>query len=291
MLAIVVARLVPGFRIAAAVGCGVLGIPFLVFFPGMAAGALVSILLFVLLGYVLGPPALAIGERVHLPLELLTSGLALALVAVWLARARHALHADPVARAEAARPAGRARRVRAGLAAGAVATLTSTVLMNVLVHLGGSLAFFAPGTLVATAARWGPLVVARRAEPLLLLGAVLVFVAVGLAWGAVYGDRVEWHLRRLPLPDWARGMAFTIAPLAIALLLVLPVLGLGFPGSDAQVIATVGETIRHLVYGLVLGLTFPIFLTRHLGRAATAHRHAHAPHASSDQSSVLSPQS
>jgi hypothetical protein len=72
------------------------------------------------------------------------------------------------------------------------------------------------------------------------------------------------------LPDWANGLAFATAPLTIALLVLLPLLGLGFPGSDARLLASVGETVRHAAYGVVLGLTYPIFRTRHLGRAHPA---------------------
>jgi membrane protein DedA with SNARE-associated domain len=274
-VAVLAARLIPGFRIATAVACGVLAVPYHVFLPGLALGAAATILLFVLLGYALGPRALALVERVHVPLELLGSLLALALVVVWVARARRALHVDPIARAEAARPGRRAVRVQAGTAAGAVATLVSTLLMNVLVHVAGAVAtsapFLQPGALVAATARRLPLAFARHGEPLLLLAAVPVFAAVGLLWGAVYGGRVERYLRRrLRLPDWANGLVFAAAPLAMGLLILLPLLGLGFPGSDAPLLASVGETIRHAVYGIVLGLTFPIFRTRHLGRSETA---------------------
>ncbi|HEV2121694.1 MAG TPA: DedA family protein [Chloroflexota bacterium] len=281
--AVVVARLVPGFRIAAAVGCGVLGVPFRVFFPGMAIGALLSILFFVLLGYALGPPALALVERVHVPLGPVGACLVLGLVAVWTARARRALRADPVARAEVARPVGRRWRIGAGAAAGAVATLTSSLLLYVLVHVIGNLAFLSPASLVAAAARRLPLALAGRGDPLLLLLALPAFIAVGVAWGALYGGAVEPRLRRRGLPDWAKGLAFAAVPLTLVLLVVLPVLGFGFPALtaadtrvDARALATAGEILRHLVYGLVLSLTFPVFLTRHVGRAAAA-QNEHPP--------------
>jgi membrane protein DedA with SNARE-associated domain len=271
VVAVSAARLVPGFRIATAVVCGVLAVPYRVFLPGLAAGALVTILGFTLLGYALGPPALALVARVHVPLELLGSLLTLAFMGMWIGRARRALQTDPLAQAEARRPGRRTGRLRAGLAAGAVATLASTLLMNVLVHAAGSAAFLAPHALLAATARRLPGAFARHGEPLLLLAAVPAFVAVGLLWGAVYGARVERHVRRwLRLPDWATGLAFATAPLAIGLLILLPLLGLGFPGSDAPLLASVGETVRHAAYGMVLGLTFPIFRTRHLGRAETA---------------------
>ncbi len=279
--AVTLMRIVPGCRILTAVGCGVLAVPYPIFLPGLAAGVLVSILFFTLLGYAVGPSAVAAVMGIHVPLNLVGSLLALAAVVVWTTRARRTMRRDPFAVAEAARPGRRAVRLRAGLAAGAMATLASTLLMNVLVYvagvvLGGPLdaaALLAPDELMAAAAARLPSALARRGEVLLLLAAAPAFVAVGLAWGAVYGARVERYVRhRLRLPDWANGLVFAAGPLAVALLIALPLLGLGFPGSDATLLATLGETLRHAAYGAALGLTYPIFRTRHLGREITAHR-------------------
>jgi hypothetical protein len=43
---------------------------------------------------------------------------------------------------------------------------------------------------------------------------------------------------------------------------LLPALGLGFPGSGASAVVAAGEAFRHAVYGLVLGLSYPVLLAR-----------------------------
>ena len=279
ILAVMVARVIPGCRILTAIGCGVLAVPYAVFLPGLAAGALFSILVFALLGYAVGPPALELVARVQVPLDLAGSLAALTVVVLWIVRARRTLRSDPLALAEARRPGRRSVRLRAGIAAGAIATIASSLLMNVLVYAAGTTAWtaapgaalLAPAELLAAVSRYLPASLAARGQALLLLAAVPAFIAVGLLWGAVYGTRVERYARHtLHLPDWGNGLAFAAGPLAIALLIALPLLGLGFPGSDATLLATAGETVRHAAYGIVLGLTFPIFRTRHLGRQVSA---------------------
>jgi membrane protein DedA with SNARE-associated domain len=258
-LAVAVGRLLPGLRIATVVGCGVLGVPPRVFLPGLALGGFVYLLGYALLGYYAGPAALALVERVHLPAQLVGSLVGLAALLVWLARARRAL-----ARA-AAPPRRHRRRVRrrAGAAAGAVATLAATFAANALVHVAGPLGLdlLAPRELVDSAT--GRLAAAARAGDLVpLLLAVPAYAAVGVLWGAVYGDRVAARLRRRGLPDWGAGLAFAALPLAVALLVLLPALGLGFPGSGASAVVAAGEAVRHAVYGLVLGLSYPVLLAR-----------------------------
>jgi membrane protein DedA with SNARE-associated domain len=271
-VAVAVGRLLPGLRIATVVGCGVLGVPPRVFLPGLALGGFVYLLGYALLGYFAGPAALALVERVHLPAQLLGSLLGLAVLLVWLGRARRALGrpaaAPPPGRPAAAPPPGprhrRAVRRRAGAAAGAVATLAATFAANALVHLAGhlDLDLLAPRELVDSAAGRLANAVARGGDLAPLLLAVPAYAAVGVLWGAIYGDRVEARLRRRGLPDWGAGLAFAALPLAVALLVLLPALGLGFPGSGASAVAAAGEAVRHAVYGLVLGLSYPVLLAR-----------------------------
>jgi membrane-associated protein len=63
--AIVLGRLVPGSRIATVVGSGLFAIPFREFLPALALGGLGYIVLYTLLGYVLGPAVLALLEHAH----------------------------------------------------------------------------------------------------------------------------------------------------------------------------------------------------------------------------------
>ena len=142
--------------------------------------------------------------------------------------------------------------------------LAATFAANALVHLAGhlDLDLLAPRELVDSAAGRLANAVARGGDLAPLLLAVPAYAAVGVLWGAVYGDRVEARLRRRGLPDWGAGLAFAALPLAAALLVLLPALGLGFPGSGASPVVAAGEAVRHAVYGLVLGLSYPVLLAR-----------------------------
>src|SRR5438552_5091021 len=89
--AVFLGRLVPGLRIVTAVACGVFEVPFTVFFPRMAIGALLYILVYTLLGYFLGQPVLSMLEKVHIPFALLGSLLPLSLILFCVRRARQEL--------------------------------------------------------------------------------------------------------------------------------------------------------------------------------------------------------
>lgn len=89
--AVVLLRLVPGLRIATAIACGVLGVPYRVFLPGAALGGLLYILVYASFGYFLGPQLLGIVEHVHLTLGVLGLLVLLTLFFVWIQRARYAI--------------------------------------------------------------------------------------------------------------------------------------------------------------------------------------------------------
>src|SRR5919199_6428986 len=130
-------RLVPGLRIVTAVACGVFQVPFTVFFPAMSLGALLYILVYTLLGYFLGPPVLSLLEKVHIPFGLLGSLVPLGLLLVWTFRTRQALGRRTTAPAAG----GHESQLRAGALAGLLATIGSTLLLNVIINLAGNIAF------------------------------------------------------------------------------------------------------------------------------------------------------
>ncbi len=256
--AVFLGRLVPGLRILTAVACGVFEVPFRVFFPAMLLGALVYIVVYTLLGYYLGPPVLDLLEKIHLPFGLLGSLVPLALILWWTIRARQ----DLGKRATVATPVEREILLRAGAMAGLLATVGSTLLMNVAINLAGGIAFNAPGTLVERTAARLAFALARDVQPVFLFIAVPIYLAVGVMWGAVYGI---WGEARLPAhwADWQRGVFFAVLPLLVSVLVVLPVLGLGVLGLGATgPVAFTGELIRHAVFGVLLGLMFPVFRAR-----------------------------
>ena len=256
ILAVFLGRLIPGLRIVTAVGCGVFGIPSRVFLPAMSVGALLYIVAYTLVGYLFGPPVLHFLDRLHLPLGLFGSLLPLVVLLVVIVRARSDL-ADR--RFRFGQP-DRHRRLVAGLQAGGLATIGSTLFVNVLVNVAGNLAFQAPGTLVERTAAQLAFTLALDLQPLLLFVAAPAYLAVGILWGGLYAARVEPHLR---LDDWERGVLFAAIPLAVSLVIVMPVLGLGYFGVGATgAVAAAGEMLRHLAYGALLGLSYPVLLYR-----------------------------
>ena len=257
--AVFLGRLVPGLRIVTAVACGVFLVPARIFFPAMALGGLVYIVVYTLLGYFIGPPVLRLLERVHLPFALLTSLVPLALIVLWTIRARQGLGRH-VAGAPSHSP-HHGRELRAGAVAGGLATIASTAVLNVLLNLAGNLAFNAPGTIVERTADRLAFAIAREAEASLLLVVILAYLAVGVLWGALYG---VWGESRLPArADWVRGLAYAALPLGVSVFIAMPIVGLGFLGIGATgPVAIVGEIIRHATYGVLLGLMYPVLRAR-----------------------------
>jgi membrane protein DedA with SNARE-associated domain len=268
-LAIVAGRLTPGLRIATVITCGVLGVPLRRFLPALAVGSFLYIALYTLLGFFLGPPILIALEGIHLPLGLLGSLIPLVLLVVWIVRARRGLRlrvANDASRVD------RRHRLRDGAVAGLIATIVSTLAMNVLVHVIGDATVLAPGRIVEHAqARLAAFEIGRSLGPLLL--AVLpAFLAVGMVWGGAYGAWVEPRLTRLP--DWFSGLLFAALPLTIAVLVVPALVGSALPGDGSvSLLVIASEIIRHVVYGVVLGLTYPLRMARRRAR--------HRPHAPS----------
>ncbi|MCA1647791.1 MAG: DedA family protein [Chloroflexi bacterium] len=147
-VAIVLGRVTPGLRMATVIACGVFGVPFWRFLPSLALGAGLYILAYTLLGYFIGPPVLSVLGHIHLPLGLFGSLVPLVVLVVWVVRARRALRLRETTDAGLA---DRRHRWRDGAVAGGLATLISTLAMNVLVHVAGDLVLLEPGNLVERA--------------------------------------------------------------------------------------------------------------------------------------------
>src|SRR5204862_8355300 len=102
-----------------------------VYVPAMALGGLLYIVVYSLLGFLFGPPVLKFIEAIHLPLGLLGSLVPLAIIVVWTWQARQGIGRRA---ARAAAEADAAHQLRAGAAAGGLATIGSTLFLNVLVN-------------------------------------------------------------------------------------------------------------------------------------------------------------
>jgi membrane protein DedA with SNARE-associated domain len=256
--AIILGRLIPGLRMPTVIAAGVFGVPYWQFLPSLAIGGFLYILTYTLLGFYAGPVVLQVLEGVHVPLGLFGSLVPLVLLLVWVIRARRGLH---LAGATDASVADRRHRWRDGAVAGLLATVISTLFMNVVVVVGGHLTLIAPGDLVERAqARLTVLALVRVVGPVLLLAAVPAFVVVGALWGAVYAQWVEPHLH---FPDWLSGLCFALLPLCVALVIALPLLDNAAPElGPLGPLAAVSEAVRHAAYGVTLGLIYPLRLAR-----------------------------
>lgn len=258
--AVLLGRLLPGLRIVTAVACGVFSVSAWTFIPAMSLGALLYLSFYTLLGYVFGPPVLELVERLQLPLSLIGSLVLLLVLVGWVLRARRELARD-AAGVHRWQP-DNDHRLRAGVAAGLLATVVCTLVLNVLVN-ASNLAFQTPGTLVEQTAARLTFTIARGAEPLALFVAVPAYVLVGVLWGAVYAHWGEAWLARRLRTDLARGLLFALLPLAVSLLAVMPALGLGVLGGVASgPIVAASEAVRHAAYGAMLSWSFPVLLQR-----------------------------
>jgi membrane protein DedA with SNARE-associated domain len=256
-MAVVLGRLVPGLRIVTALACGVFGIRYRVFLPGMALGGLIYILAYVLIGYFVGPPVLRLLDNVHLPLDALGSLVPLVVLLVWLIRARRGLAVDGRV---LPRAVDTGARLRSGAGAGAIAALCAALTFNFLAQVAATLLPLASDPLAREVAARLPPQFAGDA----FLGVVLdlvVFVVVDIGWGTLYAASFERRLRSWPIPDAARGALFALLPLAATL--VFESMGLGL-GESLGMMAAAGflaaQGARYLLYGALLGLTCPIFL-------------------------------
>jgi membrane protein DedA with SNARE-associated domain len=247
--AVIMGRLTPGLRMATPIICGVFRFPFRVYLPAMAAGALVYLTIYTLAGCFFGPYVLGLVERIELPLGLILSAALLAVLLYWVVRTGR--DDEPPQRCPELR-----ERLWAGAASGLVASLVSTLAANVLIHLFGLAAFHVPGAALAELGR----IMSRETirAPGLLAASLLVpaLLLFGAGLGALYG---AWLGNNTYGRGPIVGAAFALLPLALSLLLFLPLLGAGLAGFglDAGPVPLAGEVIRHLIYGLVLGTVYP----------------------------------
>jgi membrane protein DedA with SNARE-associated domain len=256
--AIFLGRLLPGLRIVTAVACGVFRVPAAIYIPAMSLGALLYIVVYTLLGYYLGEPVLDLLEQLHLPFGLLGSLVPLAIIVWWTVRARQGIGRRAT---RAALADDHEHELRAGALAGALATIGSTLFLNVVINLAGNIPFTAPATIIDHTVQRLAFAFAFDLQPMLLFIVVPAFLAVGVLWGSVYGRGGERVLKFQS--DWLNGVCFAVLPLLASMVVVMPVLGLGFFGvGGTGAIALIGETLRHVVYGALLGLIYPVLRAR-----------------------------
>jgi len=245
-LAIVIGRLLPSVCILTAVAAGVLGYPYRRFLPALVVGGFLHLLLYVMLGYWLGPPVLRVLSALHLPFEVLAALLALIALGCWLIMSARQVTATPIARRPLPDRLGR------GLLAGLLGAVVATLLAHVFMPLAGLLKEPATSLLSAGLSVDGD----GDATRSVLVLMVVPFFVISTVWGAVYG-LVEPLLGG---HSWARGAVFGLVPLACSLLVVLPLAGGGLLGLGLGVgsLPVFGELVRSLAYGLSLGKSYSV---------------------------------
>jgi uncharacterized membrane protein YeiH len=99
------------------------------------------------------------------------------------------------------------------------------------------------------------------------LGVSVFAVVLGVLGGAIYGVAAD---RWVPgWPDWLRGAVFATLPF-IGALLLLVVMAVARGGEPQQtwILAVVGEALRWAIYGVFLGLVYPVLRARRAAAAA-----------------------
>jgi hypothetical protein len=84
------------------------------------------------------------------------------------------------------------------------------------------------------------------------------FIIGVLVWGLVYSG-FDPALPRLP--HWFKGLMFGVIAWVVAMVVFLPFVGGGLFGSKVGILAAVIPLVQHLIYGLVLGITFGLLTT------------------------------
>ena len=88
-----------------------------------------------------------------------------------------------------------------------------------------------------------------------LPAAFALHLALGLMWALLYA---AFFARRLPGEDWQRGMAFSLIPYVLSLVVFFPLARGGLFGLalGAGPLPILGNLILHLVYGATLGALY-----------------------------------
>jgi membrane protein DedA with SNARE-associated domain len=247
--AVIVARIVPGLRLAIVAVCGMLRFRWWKFVGAVALGAFIYDGVCLAIGYVFGDAVVGVIGTLTFPVGLLEPVVGLGILLFWLRRARRSMP-EPVAEDRLSLRS----RVRVGALAGALAIAGSSMLVNALLYLLAPVA--------------GKLTTLRGVESMLTLSGGLAGILqllldsalLGIAAGIVYGlEEGHWAIG---WSDRLRALALATLPFVLVMLVqLLIVLQLDRPPST-WIILGIGETIRWGAYGVLLGLIYPVLRTR-----------------------------
>lgn len=236
--AIVVGRVLPGLRIVTPIAAGVLGMPFRTFLPSLALGAFIYILIYTLIGFFVGPPALAFFDRVALPTSALVSLAVLSALFFVLRRLR---------RAPPAFTQDRHGAVTSSLVAGTLAGIAALMTANSTLEII---------TFVRRILGHQPLIAARG------VGSGLRFLLawpVFLVFASLLG-LLAYVVGITRLPRWLSILLSAGVPLVLSLAVIYPLTEqrhVGLTEYRERVIFIV-DTMRWVAYGVALTAFLPL---------------------------------
>jgi membrane protein DedA with SNARE-associated domain len=255
-MTVLLGRIVPGFRIVTPLAAGVFRVPYRTFLPALAVGTFINTAFWITVGLYFGPGIIGVLHAPQLTARLAASAVVLAVLAAVTWQMRRSVLPR---RRRAAFHVSRGRQVEAAALAGLLATVEMATALAVVLAILLELRFELPEQTLLRAIR----LIAAGHETLLGPAfapvAALLFFLAGILWAIPYAIWVEPLLRG---PDWAKGAVFSLVPTIVSLVVVLPALGAG-PlglGLEAGLVPAAGEVVRHLMYGVALGLTYPMLL-------------------------------
>ena len=256
LLAIFLGRIVPGFRIVTPLVSGVLHVPYRVFLPALAAGTLVNSTFWMGIGLYLGPGVIAALHGAELTAHLLVSVALLALLTLLTWQIRRTVLPS---RRTAAFEVRRARKIEAAVLAALVATIEMATVQVIALAAFAELPISMPERVLLAMVSLSPAGHGLLASPMIAPVAGLLFVPVAALWAITY---VVWFEPRLRGPDWLKGAGFSFVPTGVSWFIVLLLLGAGPLGLwlDVGPVVAASELVRYAMYGVALGLTYPMLL-------------------------------
>ena len=255
-LTVGIGRLIPGLRGVTVLAAGAFGVPYRAFLPALvvSGGLYLGALLY--LGAWLGPRAVEAVAGVRVPLRLAVTGLLFVVLGgVLLFLYRRAARAGQLPARGAPQPV----RLETAALAGFLATIGMGLGVNVLLVLLNALGARLPEQTLLQLVRGAAERYAAGNSARVVAVLVLAVPLAHVLWAVLYA-RVG--APRLPGGPGLRGLLFSALPLAVSLLVVLPLLGAG-PlglGLGAGLLPLGGELLRHGLFGVGLGASYALLV-------------------------------
>ena len=247
VLTVIIARLIPGFRILTPMACGALGVPYKIFLPAVAIGGSIYVGVVMAVGYYFGPSAIELIHDQPLTPDLIADLIVLIVLLILAIRLRTHFLNVPVGEGPII------RHIQAAIMAGFAATIAMTSLMHFVLAI---LARFDIGPHGMQILLMRVFLSIRFAFSdvlsLQVLAALVIFFGGGIIWALLYELVLSDHL---PGNPWQRGLLFSILPLWFNLYVFMPIVGAGFLGLGLGLgwWPAIIEVVRIAIFGLVLG--------------------------------------